>query len=220
MKRKQLGPDLQAAHAARFAWWVAFLTTVALVVGLGVVRSANAAELPAPSFVPAAITAEAEDFGDDEGEEDDGEEMTAAEECELAEEEGELAEEEGEECESKDEREAKEAGCLLRSASASAVALPARHQLLLTVHYSAFSEANVSVVSQLRGGRGQVHLRPERRHLARSGVLHLDQHLTPSQMERAAVAHSFEVELRADGEPPECHLLDRGTPAHRPARRS
>ena len=120
--------------------------------------------------------------------------------------------------------EAKEAGCLLRSASASAVALPARHQLRLTIHYSAFSEANVSVVSLLRGGRGQVHLRLERRHLDRSGVLHLDQHLTPSQMIKPPSPHSFEVELRADGEPRLCRTCSTAAPDRpaptRPARRA
>jgi hypothetical protein len=190
--RRKSAPISEEAHTARFAWWAAFLTTVVLMVGLTIVRSAAA--LPSPGLVgaiPPVLESEPE-------EEEPGEELET-EECEVDE------ETEEEECEAPESVGSAPPECLLASADAAVTANTDSDRLRLAVRYTAPSPVTVAVDYWLRGSKGPLGLDGDRGHFATAGVFHLTQGLSKGQQTKVSAAKSFTVELRPLDAPRYCN---------------
>jgi len=133
------------------------------------------------------------------------EEGETEEEC--SESSGEDEEEAGdaeEECES----EAEESGgsssaddCLLRTANARVVALPAHNTLRLTLGYTTFEPARATVEY---GARKDDRLGTASRTLGRSGVVRLSKHLGDGELARLRGAHHLTVTVNVPGVPQRC----------------
>lgn len=209
MRRKPAEIRSEDAHVARLAWWGAFVLTLTLIVGLGFVRSAQAATLPLPTLqVPGIVE------GDDEEADDEGEEEVEVEECEVADEEGEEEECEGDEVES-----GPPPACFLESDDAAVSADLVHDRLRLALRYTAGKSAAVDVDYFLRGGKGPLNLDGDQKHFGRSGVFRLTQTLTDAQAKKVAAAKSFTVTVDPVNAPPSCgefldqHLtVKRGAP--------
>jgi hypothetical protein len=186
------------AHAARIAWWAAFLATVALIAILGLARSAQALTLPAGSAAAAiaGTTPPAEWEDEEEAEASEGEEAEW-EECE-AEDEAEAEECEGEEAEAPQE-------CLLSSADATVSASKDRVRLRLRV--TTTLPTAVAVDYGLHGAKGSLYLGGERKRVAATGVLRLTRHLSDAQMTKVAAARNFIVRFRVPAAPAYCHAF-------------
>jgi hypothetical protein len=200
MRRRHAAQADPEAHAARLAWWAAFLTTVVLVLALSFVRSADAATLPATPLVPLPQTSLLESEEAEDGEEE-------GEICELEEDESEEGEEEeigGEECEFEEEDETPPSQCKLESADAAVSADLAHHKLHLAVRYTAYSSSQVTITYWLRGSKGPLNLEPQRKHFGRAGVFRASQELTPAQAKKVAAARSFTIEVRPASAPGYC----------------
>jgi hypothetical protein len=184
----------------RTAWSLAFLATLALIVGLGLARSAGAATTPFAAPLAAEIEAE-DDFEEDELEEEEDEEA-----CEVsADEDAEEAAETEEICAEEEEVDGDvPAECLLSSAVATVAADPAHGRVRLTVRYTAVSPAAVSVDTFLRGDKGPLSLGDDHPRFARSGVFHDTERLSERQMAKVTAARSFTVQLKAAGAPKRC----------------
>jgi hypothetical protein len=186
--------DAHEAHLARLAWLGAFLLTLVLILGLGVVRSAQAA--PTPALVSGIV--QIDDEGEEEAEED-GDEELEAEACEIAEEEGEEVE-----CEGAEEVLGPPSACLLSGADAAVSADLVHGKLRLALRYTAAKPATVAVDYWLRGSRGPLNLEGAQKHLGRGGVLHLTQSLTDAQAKKVAAAKSFTVTVDPVNAPDSC----------------
>jgi len=189
----------QDAHLARVAWWGSFVLTIVLILGLGFVRSAQAAPAPLPSLhVPGVIEIDDEEEADDEGEA--GEEES--EECEVAEEEAEEGEEA--ECEAEEDESEPPAACLLNSADAAVSADLVHSKLRLSVRYTADKPVTVGVDYFLRGNKGPLNLEGDQQHFSRSGVFRSIQTLTDAQAKRVAAAKTFTVTIDPVNAPRSC----------------
>jgi hypothetical protein len=203
MRRKLISPKpTTVVPATRLAWWAAFLTTLVLVLGLSVVRSAKAAVLPpvGPVNVPGIV----EPDEDEDGEEEDGE----AEECEAAEA-AETAEtaEEGEEDEAGCDEEVDSGpppACFLSSADAAVSTDLVHGKVRLAVRYEG-TPATVAVDYALRGGRGGLNFEGNQEHFGASGVFRTSQSLTEAEAKRVAAAKSFTVTVRPLNSPRSCN---------------
>jgi hypothetical protein len=207
MRRKQARIDPAEAHAARLAWWAAFVTTVVLVLALMLVHTAEAATAspvgPAPSLAtPLEFELEEEDEEEDEWE---------AEECEAGEFEESDAEGEGEgefefeECDGEEEEEdSPPPQCRLESADAAVSADLVHRRVHLALRYTAARSTPVGIKYFLRGRRGPLALRAERPRLSRQGVFRVSQNLTPAQVKKVAAAKSFTIQVRPGGAPGFC----------------
>jgi hypothetical protein len=190
MRRK---PDLlgeQENHALRFAWGVAFISTLALVAVLGLARSVQASPLPfaaAPAFAVDDDEMEAEASEDEEF---DFVECEDDEECE----------------EDEDGLEAPEE-CLVNSAEATVYAAPNQDRVRLLVRYTTSTPTSASFDYGLHGSKGSLYLGGEKRRLARRGVLRLSTSLTEAQMEKVLAARNFTVRLRVPATPRYCQSL-------------
>ncbi len=207
MRRKQAQLDPAEAHAARLAWWAAFVTTVILVVGLSLVHTADAASGPAAlPQLPATALLDPEEAEEAEAAEE-GE--LEEEECEIAFEEEDEAEEEGEEglaeCELEEEDESTPPQCRLESADAAVSADLVHGRLHLALRYTASRSSTVGLKYWLRGSRGPLTLPAERSHFGRNGVFHASQRLTDAQAKKVAAAKSFTIQVRPAGAPGYCH---------------
>jgi hypothetical protein len=186
-------PDNRTHLTSRFrtrlvnvAW--SFLA-VALLAAVLFARQAEAATVP-PQAPPAA-SLESEDF--------------------EAEEESE-GEEEDEEFE--DEEEDGEPGvegplllppeCLLHTAEANVAASASHGVVRLTIHYTSYTPANVSVSYWLKGSKGSLQLGETKRHFARQGVFREDEHLSDHAMDKVLAARAFIVQLDIGGAPSFC----------------
>lgn len=210
MRRKQAEISPEDAHAARVAWWGAFLLTLTLIIGLGIVRSAQAAPSPLPSVQAPGIVEVDDEEAEDEGEEEEIE----VEECEVADEEG-----EEEECESEEADFGPPPACFLESADAAVSADLVHDKLRLALRYSAAKPATVAVDYFLRGSKGPLNLEGDQRHFSRDGVFRLSQDLTEAQAKKVAAAKSFTVTVNPVNAPRSCgqfldqHLtVKRGAP--------
>lgn len=193
MRRKQADISPEDAHVARVAWWGAFLLTLTLIIGLGIVRSAQAATPALPSIqVPEFVEIDDEE---DEGEEEEFE----VEECEVVDEEG----EEGE-CESEEEDFGPPPACFLESADAAVSADLVHDKLRLALRYTAGKSAAVSVDYFLRGSKGPLNLEGDEKHFGRDGVFRLSQDLTEAQAKKVAAAKSFTVTVDPVNAPRSC----------------
>ncbi len=217
MKPRAAEPAVSGA-SPRLAWLLSFVITIALIVLLGAVRSAEAMTLPAPGSPAAGITLAP-------WEEEEGEFEEKEEEFEIEGEEefeGE-AEGEGEEAEGEGEAGVDAAeGCLLRSAGATVTAVPARNRVRLAVHYTTFYPAIVAFDYRLRGGLGSFKLGADTERFSRRGVLRHTDELNDAQMRKAMAAKEFTVHLHAVNTPRSCqrdfdrHLTRRhGGPSRR-----
>ncbi len=203
MKRKPGIGGGEDPRAIRFAWWASFLATVALIALLGIARSAQALTPPtATGPIPSAVSLPV-----DESESEEEEEEEEVEECEAeAEEEFEV-----EECGGGEEQGAEAPReCVFSSAVATVSASTVSDRVRLTIHYTAFAPGSVQVVTWSRGTKGPLSLNKESDHLSGEGVLRETEDLTHAQMNKAAAARSFTVQLRPAHAPRYCHsLLDR-----------
>lgn len=203
MKRKPSAVPTAEAHLIRFAWLASFLTTLALIAILGVVRSAEAMPMP-PSAPTTSVLSS--DSGEEESEAE--EEETEAWECEAAEAE-EQAECEAEAAEAAAEEEAPRR-CVLSSADATVSAATSSNRIKLAIRYTAYSPAAVQVVYFLRGAKGPLSFDSEQSRVGRHGIIRDADTLTTAQMSKALAARSFTVELRPANVPHYCDgLLDR-----------
>lgn len=184
---------IQQRRAARMAWLFAFLLTLALVAGLGLARSSNAATAPAKAPVDSpSFEAEEEECAADEPECDEGEECEWDEECEA---------EDGDEGEAPAE-------CLLTSAQPQVTVSGAQQRLRLSVRYTVEAPVEVAVSLRASGGRGGLTIATEKHRLNHSGSFQDTTGLSASETERALAADEFTIRLRAIGAPWSCHRYD------------
>jgi hypothetical protein len=197
-------PAPEPSHRAlRFAWWAAFLATVALLAAIGFARSAHAASPPALPGASAPIPPPFED-----GEQCEADEPDCAEE-ELDEEECELGEDGEEECEGLDQEEGEAPPeCLLTTARPRISVSAAQQRLRLDVRYTLAAPAEVNVGLRSSGGKGTVALAASKRHLSHSGNFHETAQLTEAETERALAAKQFTVRLQVLDVPGLCHRYD------------
>jgi len=160
----------RASQIARIAWLATFVLPLVLTALLLAVKSAHA-EPAGPNAVLLSLEEESE-F------EEEGEFGEACLEAEEEFEAGELSEAELEAiCEETEGGEGRSPvggsavpeECLLRSATARAVAPPKRDRLKLTIGYTTYEPVNATV--EIR--KGSARIASARRHLARSGVLRI-----------------------------------------------
>jgi hypothetical protein len=196
VQRKPADIEPQDAHTARLAWWGAFILTLALILGLGFVRSAQAATVPTLA-VPGIV--EIDDEDEFESEDESGEEELESEECEIAEDEGEEVE-----CESEEVDFGPPAACFLSSADAAVSADLVHNKLRLAVRYTAVKPASVAVDYWLRGSKGPLNLEGDEKRFGRDGVFRLTQSLTDAQAKRVAAAKNFTVTVDPVNAPSSC----------------
>jgi len=196
MRRRPTATGEQEDHAVRFAWWVSFFVTVALVAVLGIARSSQAASTaPDPSGAAIGAAAFLEAEPEEEGEAGIFEEWEA-EDCEIG------------ECEDEEAAEEAPSECLLSEASASVTAVAAHDKLRLSVRYTALTPAAVSIGYRLRGAKGSLSFTEQAR-FSRSGTFHHTEILSEAQMAKVLAAKSFTVQVRALNTPGYClDLLD------------
>jgi hypothetical protein len=186
-------------HPNRFAWWISFLATLALLSVLWAARSAQAATLPIGEPVnalpPLSLAADPE-----EEDEELEEEELEVEECE---------EEEGdeEECEARIAADEGDDPCILRSAEATVSVLKAHDKVRLALRYTAEAPAVVSVEYGLRGRRGALKMGEETRRFGRSGVFRATETLTEAEMKKVNAAKEFDVRLHAVNTPRFCRSV-------------
>jgi hypothetical protein len=189
MERKRAEIRPEDSHLTRLAWWGAFALTLLLILGLGVVRSAQAASLPTLA-VPGIVQIEDEE----------DEEEIEVEECEALNEEG-----EEEECESEEADFGPPPACFLETADAAVSADLVHDKLRLALRYTAVKPASVAVDYFLRGNKGPLNLEGDQQHFGRDGVFHLTQSLTEAQATKVAAAKSFTVTVAPVNAPRSCH---------------
>jgi hypothetical protein len=187
------------ARTIRLAWLASFLATLALVGILAMARSAQALTVPEHSSAAAhAATASPFDLDSEEGAEEEFE----AEECEEAEGEGEEGCEEGGGPEAPSE-------CILDSAQATVFASTAQDRIRLAVRYAAVSPTVVAIDYGLHGDKGSLYLGQSRKYFSKTGVFRQTESLSEPEMEKAASAKDFTVQLYAVNAPRYCrHYLD------------
>jgi hypothetical protein len=194
--RRRLSPyRIAPGHTPsnRFAWWAAFLTTIALIVLLNAVR-ADAAALPGSAGPSLPVFA---DLGSEEEEDEEEEfEEGAEEECDA----------EGEdECVEGAEEESPPRECRLTSTSATVSAYPRGRRVVLTIHYTARVPTRVEISYSLRGSRGGLKMDGDRARFGASGSFRHATTVSPAQMTRVLGAKNFSVEIRPRGAPAYCH---------------
>jgi len=194
----------QHARATHLAWLLAFVTTVALVTVLGVVRSAQALTVPTPGATGLAVSPP---FEEEEEEEGEGAEASEGEE-EASECEGFEGDEEAEEACEEEELEAEELEeCGLSSADAIVSVSPRHDTVRLAIRYKAFAPTAVAIEYRLRGGKGSLKLGQSTKRFSRSGLFHDTEKLSEKGMTRVMAAREFIVTLRAVNSPHRCRGL-------------
>jgi hypothetical protein len=164
---------------------------VALLATLIFVRQAEAAAVPVKT--PATSSVEVEEV-----------------EVEVEESEG----EEDEEDESEAEEEDEELGtlgallfppeCLLHTAEAHVTASAAHGMVQLTVHYTSYTPAYVTVNYWLKGSKGSLQLGKTKRHFAQRGVFREEEHVGDRAMGKVLAARAFMVQLGIAAAPSSC----------------
>lgn len=202
-------PDPES-HTIRLAWWASFFATIAVIAILGAVRSAQASIVPGGGPIGALAPLA---FASTEEDEELEEEELEFEEC---------LEEEGEaECEKRigvgGAGEGAE-GCVLRSASATVSVLKNEDRVRLTIRYTTFSPAVVSVQYRLRGHRGTLRMGTDSHRFSRRGVFRDTEKLNEAEMTRVNAATEFDVSVHAVNAPRYCRgRFDRDLTAHHTA---
>jgi hypothetical protein len=196
MRRKPVPASERDAHAARVAWWAAFLATLAMVAVLGMAQSAQALGVPAAGEGAATLLLPADEELELEGEASEGEEFEV-EECEVG--------ADGE-CVVEPEPETPPE-CLLSSASATVSAAANQDRVRLQVRYTTTAPTAVVVDYGLHGSKGSLFLGSEKKRFGREGVLRLTKSLTEAQMAKVMAAKAFTVRLRVAAAPRYCQSL-------------
>lgn len=183
------------SHTIRFAWWMSFLATLALIALLGLARSAQAESIADPLLSAVAFPTAPDEDEEAETSEQEDEEVA---ECDEADEE--------EECEEEAEEEVDDS-CVLKSAEATVLVLPDQGKVKLTLRYTAFSPAVVSVRYSLRGGKGRLKMGGDSRRFGHQGVFRETEKLTDAEMAKTKAATGFEVGAHAVNTPGYCRQL-------------
>jgi len=197
------------------------LLLVLLLASVGLAATAKALPAPAPGrplSLP-ALSAVADDEGEEDGEEAGGGEEAEgceAEDSEEAEEDGEAGEETG--CEEEAD-EADEEECVLEGADAAVAANPVSGKVRVTVRYSASSPSSFDLDYSLRGRKGGLHLGGARARFHRSGVFHDTVTVGGRKLAKLAAAHQFVIDLHAVGTPGYCREDLTEAAPHRATRR-
>ena len=202
MRRRPTAAASPEAPAFRFAWWMSFFATIALVAILGLARSAQAATLSVPGLPAPVLSAAPADDEEDEAEASEGDEDFEFEECED--------EDESDFCEAEEDdsdRPEAPAECLLSRAEPTVSVAPNRDRVQLQIRYKTTASATVTIDYGLHGAKGSLYLGSEKKHFGRSGVLHLDEILAESQMAKVMAAKGFTVRLRVAAAPRYCQSL-------------
>jgi hypothetical protein len=200
MRRKPTEIRSEDAHLARLAWWGAFTLTLLLILGLGVVRSAQAAPSPLPTLAVPGIV----EIDDEEAEDDGDEEEVEVEECEAADEEG-----EEEECEGEEADLGLPPACFVESVDAAVSADLAHDRLRLALRYTTVKPATVAVDYFLHGSKGPLNLEGDQQHFGPNGVFRLSQDLTEAEAKKVAAAKNFTVTVDPVNAPRSCsNFLD------------
>ncbi len=172
-------------NLTRIAWLVSIVTPVVLVGLLCLAKAASSA--PAVEGPPAppdpALTEELEEecFEFEEG-------VLECEGAEATAEAGPLPPEE----------------CLLQTARARVLTYASRNRLRLVVRYTSLAPTRAYLDFRMRNGEDSLRLGLVRRHLGRSGVLHLGQSLGEDRMQRARQARAFLLTLDLPSTPSYC----------------
>jgi hypothetical protein len=184
-------PPAESARLARIAWFLSFAVTVAVIAGLLLVKSAQAATTPVADPPLAGVVLLAEEEEEDEGfefeESDEG-----AEESEGEDEEG---------SEGATGREPPEE-CGLRTARGAVVADESRSALSTQVSYTSFEPVKVAIALQLNGG--SLTLWRDHKRLGESGVLHASERLGRGQLAKVLAARNFELTIKVLDAPGYC----------------
>jgi hypothetical protein len=177
------------ARLAALAW---SLLAISLLVALLFARQAEAATTAAPALAAVTATGSVEE-----------EEIEAEEESESEEGEEESEEEEDEGLGS--------AGplllppeCLLHTAEAQVAASAAQGVVRLTIHYTSYTPANVTVGYWLKGGKGSLRLGESKHHFNRQGAIHEEEHVSDRAMAKVLAARVFIVQLGVSMAPSSC----------------
>jgi hypothetical protein len=175
-------------------------TAIAVLVLLGLAGSAHAATVPPSGSPLSLLTVEVPD-PELELEEDEG---GGGEECEEEDEEGECV------AAASEEEDQAATECLLKSASATVSVLTERDKVRLTLRYTTFSAAVVSVEYGLRGRKGALRMGKDSRRFSQRGVFRDTERISDAEMRRVKAASEFDVRIHAVNTPRYCHrLLDR-----------
>lgn len=173
---------------ATLAW---SLLAISLLAALLFVRQAEAATVTSLAQGPVAVASPAED-----------EEIEDEEEWES---------EDEEEFEDEEEDEGPGTGplllppeCLLHTAKAQVSASATQGVVRLTIQYTSYTPANVTVDYWLKGSKGSLQLGETRHHFARQGVLREDAHVSDRAMSKVLAARAFIVELGIPAAPSFC----------------
>jgi hypothetical protein len=178
----------ESARLARVAWLLSFAVTVAVIAGLLLIKSAQAAAAPSPTLGGVVLIddAEEEDEGFEFEEFDEGEEEDEFEEDP----EGRPGSEPPEECG-------------LRTARGAVVADESRSALSTQVSYTSFEPVKVAIELQLNG-RGSLTLWRDHKRLGQSGVVHASERLGKGQLAKVMAARNFTLTIKVLDAPRYC----------------
>lgn len=182
---------------------------VTLIAILSLAATAQAASLPLGVPLPAAVPLVVLDDEEAEAAEVEDEEVEVCEETADGVEEC-TEETTASETESSD-------ACMLKSAEATVLVLPAKDKVRLTLRYTTFAPAVVSVQYSLRGRKGNLKMGADSKRFSRKGVFRETEKLTEAEMAKVDAATEFDVRLRAVNTPGYCRrLFDRELTSKRP----
>ncbi|HVQ59371.1 MAG TPA: hypothetical protein VMS60_10755 [Solirubrobacterales bacterium] len=180
----------ESARLARIAWLLSFAVTVAVITGLLLIKSAQAAAAPAPvaSFAGAVLI-------DDAEEEDEGFEFEEFDEGED--------EDEFEEGPEETRRGEPPAECGLRTARGAVVADESRAALSTQVSYTSYDPVEVAIELQLNG-RGSLTLWRDHKRLGETGVVRASERLGKGQLAKVLAARNFTLTIKVLDAPRSC----------------
>lgn len=94
--------------------------------------------------------------------------------------------------------------CLLHTAEAQVAASASHGTVRLTIHYTSYTPADVTVDYWLKGGKGSLHLGETKRHFGRQGVFRAEERLGDRAMSKVLAARIFVVQLDVGAAPSFC----------------
>jgi hypothetical protein len=97
--------------------------------------------------------------------------------------------------------------CILKSAEATVLVLPAKDTVRLTLRYTTHAPAVVSVRYSLRGRKGALNMGATSARFSRGGVFREAEKLNEREMGKAVAATEFDVRVRAVNTPGYCRKL-------------
>jgi hypothetical protein len=94
--------------------------------------------------------------------------------------------------------------CLIHTAEAHVAASASHGVVQLTVHYTSYEPADVTVGYWLKGGKGSLQLGETKRHFTRQGIFRDEEHVSDRAMSKVLAARAFIVQLDIAGAPSSC----------------